>query len=145
MALLDWYIRLDSSTGLELGSGSAPGPGMDSFSSCVVFSRERHCTPTFSRTKPPCTPRRVFRRHVMPDASRSPSHHHKLGRADQSHVYISTCLRCDSVFVLSAPMGFAYFAEAEAEEPKSRYWPEGWRHHYQGISRAFVALLFCLL
>ena len=25
MALLDWYIRLDSSTGLELGSGSAPG------------------------------------------------------------------------------------------------------------------------
>ena len=38
-----------------------------------------------------------------------------------------------------------YFAEAEVEEPKSRSWPEGWRHHYQGISRAFVALLFCLL
>jgi hypothetical protein len=106
---------------------------MDSLPSCVIFSRERRCTPNLSRTKPPYTPRRVFRRHIVPDASSSPLHHHKLGRADQSHVCGSTCVRCDSFFVLSAPVGFAYFAEAEAEakEPKSRSYSENWRHHYQ--------------
>jgi hypothetical protein len=47
------WTGLDSSTGLELGSG--PGPGMPSFSNCVVFTRGYYRTPTSSRTKSPCT------------------------------------------------------------------------------------------
>jgi hypothetical protein len=55
VAPLDWYLRLDSSAGLELGPGPGPGPGsaMDSFWSCVVLPRKCHRTPTFLRTQPP--------------------------------------------------------------------------------------------
>jgi hypothetical protein len=122
--LFDWTLRLDSSTGLEVGSGS--GPEMHSFSSCVVFHRDCHRTPAFSRTKPPYTVPpslpKANRVEIVFAQSRSLDEAPYPG---QSHVCGGVGGRCNVPLACSTPMGFACFEEAE--EPRARSCSRGWR------------------
>ena len=79
--------------------------------------------------------RRVFRRHIVPGASRSSSHCHEAWMTPpnlgQLHGFGDACHCGDSSFVPSAPVEFACYTEAkaEAEESRARSCSRVWGHN----------------